>query len=117
MKKFLLSFLALSLSACGADAAFNYLGAPNEGNRDFAPLSQYQFEKKESLDFLNNSEEYREKREQRDRYLDYQEGKVDVPANVKMRYNMQDSTEYARPGSNNMQFYRDENGKLRIKAF
>lgn len=116
MKKFLLAILVLSFSNCTV-AAFDYLSAPNETNRNFAPLTQYQFEKKEAFDFLNNPEEYQEKREQKDRYLDYQEGKVDIPANVKTRYNMQDSTEYARPGSNNMQFYKDENGKLRIKAF
>jgi hypothetical protein len=73
---------------------------------------QYQFEKDETLDFTNNPEAYKEKREQKDRYLDYQEGKVDIPQSVKTQYNLQGS----RPGTNNMQFVKDENGKIRIQG-
>ena len=117
MKKLLLTTFVLSLTTCCAHATFDYLTAPNATNVNFAPLTQYQFEKKEALDFVNNSEQYKEKREQKDKYLDYQEGKVDVPSTVKTRYNVMDSKEYSRPGSNNMHFVKDENGKLRIKSY
>ncbi|MBQ8459754.1 hypothetical protein IJ541_06600 [bacterium] len=112
MKKILLMLLVLSLSTGYTLAKpYDFLSAPNEGNRDLAPFTEHQFEKRETLDFKNRSEEYKEKREAKDTYLDYQEGKVDVPPTVKTQYNMQG------PGSNNMQFVRDENGKIRIKRY
>ena len=53
------------------------------------------------------------KRENKEKFLDYQEGKVDVPQSARTQFNIQS----ARPGSNNMQFVKDENGKIRIKGF
>jgi hypothetical protein len=113
MKKFLLIVGIVSFSLSGvAFASYDYLSAPNEANRNFSQLMQYQFEKEETLDFTNNPDSYKEKREQKEKFLDYQEGKVDIPQSVKTQYNLQGS----RPGSNNMQFIKDENGKIRIKS-
>ena len=111
MKKILLLTIVFSLSATGTNAMFDYLSAPNEGNINFAPLKQYEFEKHEALDFINNSEQYAEKREKKEKFLDYQEGKIDVPPMMNTQFNLQ-----SKPGSNNMQFIKDENGKLRIKS-
>jgi hypothetical protein len=113
MKKFLLfcGIISFGLSST-AFATYDYLSAPSEANRNFSQLMQYQFEKEETLDFVNNPETYKEKRENKEKYLDYQEGKVDVPQSVRTQYNLQGS----RPGSNNMQFVKDENGKIRIQG-
>jgi hypothetical protein len=101
--------------SCSSAAAspFNFLGATNEGSRDFAPLMQYQFEKQETLDFSNNPEEYKQKRETKNRYLDYQEGKVDLTPDVKTQYNLNNSA----PGTNNLQFIKGDDGQIRIKGF
>lgn len=89
-----------------------YMDVPNAGNRNFQPLMQQKFEKEESLDFINNPEDYKEKREKKDAILDYQEGKTnEVPAFLKPKIDIQTT----RPGNNNMEFTKDENGQIRIK--
>ncbi len=93
-------------------SAYSYLDAPNAGNRNFSGLMQQQFEKKETLDFINNPEEYKIKREQKDAYLDYKEGKTDAPDFLKPQINV-DNT---RPATNKMQFTKDENGQIRIQG-
>ena len=90
-----------------------YMDVPNAGNRNFQPIMQQKFEKEDSLDFINNPEGYKEKREKKDAILDYQEGKTDeIPEFLKPKINIQDN----RPGNNNMQFIKDENGQIRIKS-
>ncbi len=117
MKKVLLTTAilgAFTLTTChAANAGYGYLAAPNEGNRNFSTLMQHQFEKEETLDFINTPEQYKEKREKKEKFLDYQSGKVDIPPSVQTQFNLQGS----RPGSNNMQFIKDENGKIRIQGF
>ncbi len=118
MKKILLNLLAISTIFAGISPAFaypyGYLETPNGGNSNFRPIMQQKFEKEESLDFINNPEEYKEKREKKDAILDYQEGKTtEVPEFLKPKINIQNST----PGANsNMQFVKDENGQIRIKG-
>ncbi len=115
MKKVLLTTIILSFTTMTSSfaAGFGYLSAPNEGNRNFSTIMQHQFEKEETLDFSKNPDQYKEKRENKEKFLDYQEGKVDVPQSARTQFNIQS----ARPGSNNMQFVKDENGKIRIKGF
>lgn len=115
MKKILSIAVVLSfgISAAQAIGSFGYLNPTNEGSSAFAPLMQYQFEKRETLDFQNSPEEYKKKRETKDRYLDYQEGKVDITPDVKTQYNLNNST----PGTSNLQFIRGEDGQIRIKGF
>lgn len=117
MKKVLLVSAIVGVMCFGqtvlAASPYGYLGPQNEGNRNFSTLKQHQFEKEETLDFINHSEDYKEKREKKEKFLDYQQGKVDVPPSVQTQYNLQGS----RPGSNNMQFIKDENGKIRIKSY
>ena len=115
MKKILSVLIMVGFVSCGSAIAspFNFLTPTNEGNRNFAPLMQYEFEKQETLDFKNNPEEYKQKREKKDRYLDYQEGKVDLTPDVRTQYQMNN---YA-PGSNNLQFIRGEDGQIKIKGY
>lgn len=119
MKKILLlNLLAVATISAGSIPSFaypyGYMDTPNAGNRNFQPIMQQKFEKEESLDFINNPEEYKEKREKKDAILDYQEGKTtEVPEFLKPKINIQNSA----PGANsNMQFVKDENGQIRIKG-
>ena len=112
MKKILTVLTVVGLASGGAALAspFNFLTPTTEGNRNFAPLMQYEFEKQETLDFKNNPEEYKQKREKKDRFLDYQEGKLDLTPDVRTQYH------YA-PGTSNLQFIRGEDGQIKIKGF
>lgn len=83
----------------------------DNGTRNFSSIQQYQFNKEETLDFTKDPEQYKQRRDKKNKYLDYQEGKVDLTPSVKNQY----QTSQPRPGSNNLQFVRDENGKIRIK--
>lgn len=115
MKKVLLFGLIVSLGlSSSAFASYGYLSAPNEGNLPFATLQRHKFEKEETLDFADNPEAYKEKRERKERFLDYQEGKVAIPRSVQTQYNLQSSP---RPGVNNMQFIKDENGRIKIQSY
>ena len=115
MKKILTVLTVVGLASGGAALAspFNFLTPTNEGNRNFAPLMQYEFENQETLDFKNNPEEYKQKREKKDRFLDYQEGKMDLTPDVKTQYNLQNSA----PGTSNLQFIKGDDGQIRIKGF
>lgn len=101
-------FTAGSVFGIGAD----FPTGTDNGTRNFSQIKQHQFEKEETLDFINEPEQYQEKRNKKNKYLDYQEGKVDIPQSVKTQY----STTNSRPGANNLQFVKDENGKIRIKS-
>lgn len=117
MKKILLfGILTLLISLINLPIAnaypSGYLDVPNAGNRNFQPLMQQKFEKEDSLDFINSPETYKEKREQKDAILDYQEGKTtEVPEALKPKINIQST----RPANNNMEFTKDENGQIRIR--
>lgn len=109
MKKILLLTGAFILTALSANA-FDYLGPTNEGNRNFATIKQHQFEKQETLDFVNNSEEYKAKREKKDAILDYQQGKTnELPANLKPQINV------TKPANTGMEFTKGEDGQIKIQ--
>lgn len=118
MKKILLATTILSIFAViSSDTAFGvpygYLSPTSEGTSQLAPLMEYEFEKKETLDFKNNPEAYRQKREKKDKFLDYQEGKLDLPQNVRTQYYMQNSA----PGTNNLKFIKGDDGQIKIQSF
>lgn len=116
MKKTLLIFLfifALLYPVYVQAAGYNYLDTPNEGNRNFSGLLQRQFEKNEAMDFIDNPEEYKVKREKKDAYLDYKEGKTtDIPASLKPQINVNNTS----PAANKMEFTKDENGQIKIQG-
>lgn len=116
MKKLLIALPAVAvlgyLSVSGAFAAPGFPTGTDNATRSFAPIQQRQFEKEETLDFVNQPEQYKERRDKKNKYLDYQEGKVDVLPSVKTQYN----TTNSRPGTSNLQFVKDENGRIKIKS-
>lgn len=115
MKKILFTSLIAGIFCLGqaamANSPYSFLGPQNEGNRNFATLKQHQFEKEETLDFVNNPEQYKDKREKKEKFLDYQAGKVDV-GHRQPQMNLQNS----RPNSASMQFVKGEDGKIRIQG-
>jgi hypothetical protein len=112
MKKILLTVLLLGFTASTAQASYNYLGPTTEANRNFQPLMKHQFEREETLDFSKDPENYKEKREKKEKFIEYQQPKLDIPPAAATQYNLQGT----RPGSNNLQFVKDENGKIRIQG-
>ena len=115
MNKLLIA--ASAITVIGLFTAGSAIAAPglptgtDNGTRNFSSIQQYQFNKEETLDFTKDPEQYKQRRDKKNKYLDYQEGKVDLTPSVKNQY----QTSQPRPGSNNLQFVRDENGKIRIK--
>ena len=112
MKKLLVA-LAISMMGLGCKvfAYGGYFDAPTAGTASFQTITQHQFEKNETLDFVNDSEEYKNKREKKEQYLDYKEGKVDIPKT----YSTSETRYYSRPGSNNLEFSKDDNGRIIIR--
>lgn len=112
MKKIVLAILLLGFTVSGAFASYGYLAPTTESNRNFQPLMQHQFEKEETLDFTQNSENYKENRAKKDNYIQYQQQKVDIPPAAATQYNLQNT----RPGANNLQFVKDADGKIKIQG-
>lgn len=115
MKKILLSTIAfcglLAASAISAQA-YNYLGPTNEANRNFQPIMQHRFEKEETMDFVKDPDQYKIKRQKKDAYLDYKEGKTtEVPEFMKPKINI-NSTQ--RPSS--MEFTKGTDGQIHIQS-
>ncbi len=108
----LVSLCALFMSANGAFAYGRY-EAPNGGNINFYPLMQYQLEQQETLDFKNNPEEYKQKREAKD----LQDGTIVR----KQTYNPSYSPNYGGTGLQqthpvNMFFTKDADGNIKIQG-
>ena len=115
----------LLLSAClivaqGVLAANPYasLNPQNPGTDNFTLIQQYGFDRAETLDYTMDSDVYnnRKKKEQekeKENYLNNAES-VNMSQDMSGQFT---STQYARPGSNNLHFVRDENGRLRIQRY
>jgi len=113
MKKILLSAITIGLSATLSANAFEYLAPTNEATRNFSPIIRHQFEKQETMDFINKPEEYKIKREKKDAYLDYKEGKTnEIPSFLKPQINVENQV----PATTNMEFKKDENGQIKIQG-
>ena len=119
MNKSLLTTLALGAfvlaqtSLAFATTPYGYLTPTTEGTSHLAPLMQYEFEKQETLNFKNSPEEYKQKRQKKDKFLDYQEGKLDLPQTIRTQYYLQNSG----PGSNNLKFIKGDDGQIKIQGF
>lgn len=117
MKKVLLSLTIVSfaLSCCPSIASPYYYQAPNAGNMNFYPMMQRQMEKEETLDFINNPEDYKQKREAKEAKQDFIEGKTDINPYLKpTTFNLGKSKLNPAPAS--MEFTKDENGQIRIQG-
>ncbi len=116
MKKVLLGLAVLSFTASNfAVAVPYYYQAPNAGNMNFYPMMQRQMEEEQTLDFINNPEDYKQKREAKDAQLDYQEGKTDINPYLKpTTFNL--GKQKPNPVQSNMEFTKDENGQIRIQG-
>lgn len=112
MKKVLLTALLLSFTAGSAFANYGYLSPTTEVNRNFQPLMKHQFEREETLDFAKDPEHYKENREKKEKFIQYQTNKIEIPPAAATQYNLQGS----RPGSNNLQFVKDKDGKIKIQG-
>ena len=119
MKKILLgtavAACVFTLSTSGA-FAYSYYEAPNGGNMNFYPLMQHQMEQQETLDFQNNPEGYKQKRDAKDAAS----GASTVVRN-NSGYNpyytpshSNTSLQYTRPSS--MFFVKDESGNIKIQS-
>ena len=111
MKRALLLGILLSFTSVSAYANYGYLSPTTEGNRNFQPLMKHQFEREETLDFTNHPEEYKERREKKEKLIEYQQ-KIEIPPAAATQYNLQAT----RPGSNNLQFIKGDDGKIKIKG-
>jgi len=112
MKKSFLVLAVLALLPLNV-SAFEYMAPTNEATRNFSTIMQHQFEKQETLDFVNNPEEYKVKREKKDAYLDYKEGKTnELPASLRPQINVNST----RPSTTNMEFTKGEDGQIKIRG-
>ena len=114
MKKILFGFgvfiFTILLTSSGAYSVPIYQ-APNVGNASFYPLMQHQMEKQETLDFVNDSENYRKKREKRN-----EENKI-RESNFNPNYSPNYGGTYLHPVHPvQMQFTKDANGNIKIQG-
>jgi len=108
MKKSLLLGLCAAFLSCGSAFSVPIYQAPNGGNSDFYPLMQYQMEKQETLDFINDSENYKKKREKKDSIKE-----TNFNPNYSQNYS-ETHLRTAQPAK--MQFTKDENGNIKIQS-
>lgn len=112
MKNFLsVAFILSLVSAGSAFAVSPTYSNPSVGNMNFYPMMQYQMEKQETLDFTNDSENYKQKREQKDAENEYRAG------NKNFNPDYEKSTGFLRfrRSSKSMEFTKDENGNIIIQ--
>lgn len=112
MKKVLLLSVIFAFGCCGAHAINPTYTAPNASNMNFYPLMQHQMEKEETLDFINHSEDYKERREAKDN-----ENKI-RNSNFNPNYTPNYGATYLHPVHPvSMQFVRGDNGTIKIQGF
>lgn len=112
-----LAIFAVSMTPNIANSAMNYYQAPNAGNMNFYPLMQHQMEKEETLDFINNPEEYKQKREEKNVKQDFREGKTDVnPYLTPARLNIDAVNRQIPRAPQALEFVKDENGQIKIQG-
>ena len=86
--------------------------APNVGNSNFLPMMQSQMEKEETLDFVNDSENYKKKREAKNN----SENTI-RESHFNPNYTPNYGGTYLHPGHPvQMQFTRDANGNIKIQG-
>lgn len=112
MKKILGFVLGTSLILCANYAnAYSLYEAPNAGNMDFYPMMQRQMQEYETLDFVNNPEQYKEKREAKDN------GNKIRKSNFNPNYTPNYGGTFLHPVHPvQMQFTKDASGNIRIQG-
>lgn len=121
MKKVLLSIslaiFAITTTQNISLSAMNYYQAPNAGNMNFYPLMQHQMEKEETLDFINNPDEYKQKRDEKNAKQDFREGKTDInPYLTPARLNIDAVNRQIPRAPQALEFVKDENGQIKIQG-
>ena len=112
MKKILGLSVGIALIACANSVgAYTLYEAPNAGNMNFYPMMQRQMEQEETLDFVNNPEGYKEKREAKDA------GNKIRNSNFNPNYTPNYGGAFLHPVHPvQMQFTKDANGNIRIQG-
>ena len=112
MKKILGLSVGIALIACANSVgAYTLYEAPNAGNMNFYPMMQRQMEQEETLDFVNNPEGYKEKREAKDA------GNKIRNSNFNPNYTPNYGGTFLHPVHPvQMQFTKDANGNIRIQG-
>lgn len=113
MKKILSLVLGISFIMAGsaALAVSPVYQAPNVGNMDFYPMMQYQMEKQETLDFANDPEHYKQKRDEKDN-----QNKV-RSSNFNPNYSPNYGGTYLHPVHPvQMQFTKGDDGNIKIQG-
>ena len=112
MRKILiLSILSLFVCSTGSYAISPTYSNSTGSTADFYPLMQYQMEKQETLDFVNNSENYKEERAKKDAENAYRAGNK----NFNPHYTTKTNLINVNHGKKNMEFSTDSNGNIIIK--
>lgn len=112
MKKILLLSMIISLTIeVNAFAISPTYSNPTAGTMDFYPLMQHQMEKQETLDFLNDSEHYKDKRSKKDAENEYRAGNK----NFNPSYQSSTSLKKIYKKDKKMKFSTDSNGNIIIE--
>ncbi len=114
MKKILLGMgIVFCVSAFTLTAnAMPMYTAPNAGNSSFLPMMQSQMEKEETLDFINDSENYKKKREAK-----YNSENTIRGSHFNPNYSPKYGGTYLHPVHPvQMQFTKDANGNIKIQG-
>ena len=111
MKKVLLLSAMLVMGSCGAYAINPTFTAPNASTMDFYPMMQHQMEKEVTLDYINHSEDYKERREAKDN-----ENKI-RSSNFNPNYTPNYGGTYLHPVHPvSMQFTKGSDGQIKIQG-
>lgn len=113
MKKLAILTILLGFTGCAAFANYGYISAPTGGNRNFQPLMRHQFEQTETLDFVNDAEHYKEKREQQEEAIKHQSKMQDLKP-TQFNLNHSRPTQEA-PKTPAMEFSTTDDGHIIIK--
>jgi hypothetical protein len=112
MKKILgLSAVIALIAGANSVGAYTLYEAPNAGNMNFYPMMQRQMQQEETLDFVNNPEGYKERREAKDN------GNKIRNSNFNPNYSPNYGGAFMHPVHPvQMQFTKDANGNIRIQG-
>lgn len=112
MKKILGLGAVFALIVCANSVgAYTLYEAPNAGNMNFYPMMQRQMQQEETLDFVNNPEGYKERREAKDN------GNKIRNSNFNPNYSPNYGGAFLHPVHPvQMQFTKDASGNIRIQG-
>ena len=112
MKKILSIMLLLAFACpCEVFALNPTYSNPTASTMNFYPMMRRQMEQEETLDFENDPEHYKQKRERKDEEAEYRAGNK----NFNPRYNPSTSLNSIRHQPKDMHFTTDSNGNIIIK--